>query len=49
MVDSGVKPATTSDAELLKIARGKTYAEKLANIEALLSLVPPGFFESRGL
>jgi hypothetical protein len=49
MVDSGVKPAAVTDAELLQMAKGKTYDEKLAAIEATLSLVPPSFFERRGL
>jgi hypothetical protein len=49
MVDSGAKLATVTDAELLKMAKGETQDEKLANIETVLSLVPPGFFERRGL
>jgi hypothetical protein len=49
MVESGVKPAAVTDAELLRMAKGKTLEERLAAIEATLSLVPPGFFERRGL
>ena len=49
MVDSGAKPVAVTDTELLEIAKGKTYDEKLAAIEAMLSLVAPGFFERRGL
>jgi hypothetical protein len=38
-----------TDAQLLEMARGKTLEKKLANIEAMLSLVAPGFFERQGL
>ena len=44
MVASGAKPETVTDAELLQMAKGKTYDEKLASIEAVLSLVAPGYF-----
>jgi hypothetical protein len=47
--ESGVFPKTVTDAELLETARGKTYAEKLDNLEKLLMLVAPGYWEKRGV
>jgi hypothetical protein len=49
MTESGVKPKTITNAELLEIARGNTYEEKLNNIEKALTLVPPGYWEKRGI
>jgi hypothetical protein len=49
VIDSHVKPATVTDAELLEIAKGRTMEEKLRSMRVVLSLVPDYYWRSVGL
>jgi hypothetical protein len=48
-VDSGVKPASVTDAELYGMLKGNTHEERMKGLEIILSMVAPGYWESVGL
>ena len=49
LVATGIKPASVSDDELMKMVRGESFSEKLESLEKVMSLTPESYWEKIGL
>lgn len=47
-VDSGARPASITDDELMEMAKGESEFEKLKNLECVTSLVPEKYWQMVG-